>query len=57
MGSWAFSFGPYSDHPIPFEQIVERLCTFLERFAELPDRLETNRPLTEAASPTLEATS
>lgn len=25
MGSWAFSFGPYSDRPIPFEQIVERL--------------------------------
>ncbi len=25
MGSWAFSFGPYSDRPIPFQQIVERL--------------------------------
>ena len=39
------------------EQIVERLSTFLERFAELPDRLETDRPLTEAVSPTLEVTS
>ncbi|MEO8128763.1 MAG: sugar phosphate isomerase/epimerase family protein [Bryobacteraceae bacterium] len=25
MGSWAFSFGPYSDHPIPFEKTVARL--------------------------------
>jgi sugar phosphate isomerase/epimerase len=25
MGSWAFSFGPYSNRPIPFPQIVERL--------------------------------
>jgi len=25
MGSWAFSFGPYSDHPIPFEETVARL--------------------------------
>ena len=25
LGSWAFSFGPYSDHPIPFEKTVKRL--------------------------------
>jgi sugar phosphate isomerase/epimerase len=25
LGSWAFSFGPYSDHPIPFEKTVQRL--------------------------------
>jgi sugar phosphate isomerase/epimerase len=27
LGSWAFSFGPYSDHPVPFEDIATRLCT------------------------------
>lgn len=26
LGSWAFSFGPYSDHPIPFEQTAQRLA-------------------------------
>lgn len=25
MGSWAFSFGPYSDHPVSFEDTVKRL--------------------------------
>ena len=55
MGSWAFSFGPYSDHPIPFEQIVERLsqagydgievCGFpphvsLDRYPSTESRLE-----------------
>jgi sugar phosphate isomerase/epimerase len=25
LGSWAFSFGPYAEHPIPFEQTVKRL--------------------------------
>ncbi len=25
MGSWAFSFGPYSSHPIPFDKTVKRL--------------------------------
>jgi sugar phosphate isomerase/epimerase len=25
MGSWAFSFGPYSDRPVPFEDTVRRL--------------------------------
>jgi sugar phosphate isomerase/epimerase len=25
LGSWAFSFGPFADNPIPFEKIVERL--------------------------------
>jgi sugar phosphate isomerase/epimerase len=25
FGSWAFSFGPYADQPIPFEATVERL--------------------------------
>jgi sugar phosphate isomerase/epimerase len=25
LGSWAFSFGPYADDPIPFEQTVRRL--------------------------------
>ena len=22
LGSWAFSFGPFADHPIPFEKTV-----------------------------------
>jgi sugar phosphate isomerase/epimerase len=26
LGSWAFSFGPYADHPVPFEQAVQRLA-------------------------------
>ncbi|MCC6857026.1 MAG: sugar phosphate isomerase/epimerase, partial [Bryobacterales bacterium] len=26
LGSWAFSFGPYADHPVPFEQTVGRLA-------------------------------
>lgn len=25
LGSWAFSFGPYTDHPIPFDTTVKRL--------------------------------
>ena len=25
LGSWAFSFGPYSDHPVPFDQTARRL--------------------------------
>ncbi len=25
LGSWAFSFGPYADHPIPFDATVKRL--------------------------------
>ncbi|HEY3147491.1 MAG TPA: sugar phosphate isomerase/epimerase family protein [Dongiaceae bacterium] len=25
LGSWAFSFGPFADHPIPFEKTVRRL--------------------------------
>jgi len=25
LGSWAFSFGPFSDNPIPFEKTVKRL--------------------------------
>ena len=25
LGSWAFSFGPYADHPIPFDTTIERL--------------------------------
>ncbi len=24
LGSWAFSFGPYAEHPIPFETVVRR---------------------------------
>ncbi len=27
VGSWAFSFGPYADHPIPFETTVQRLSS------------------------------
>ena len=27
LGSWAFPFGSYSDHPIPFEQTVARLSS------------------------------
>jgi sugar phosphate isomerase/epimerase len=25
LGSWAFSFGPYADNPVPFEKTVKRL--------------------------------
>lgn len=25
LGSWAFSFGPYADHPIPIEETVRRM--------------------------------
>jgi sugar phosphate isomerase/epimerase len=27
LGSWAFSFGPYSDHPISFEDTAKRLAS------------------------------
>ena len=27
LGSWAFSFGPFADNPIPFEKTVERLSS------------------------------
>ena len=27
LGSWAFSFGPYATHPIPFEETVKRLSS------------------------------
>jgi sugar phosphate isomerase/epimerase len=26
LGSWAFSFGPYTDHPIPFDETAKRLA-------------------------------
>ena len=26
LGSWAFSFGPYAGHPVPFEKVVKRLA-------------------------------
>lgn len=26
LGSWAFSFGPYADHPIPFTETAQRLA-------------------------------
>lgn len=26
LGSWAFSFGPYADHPVPLDQTVKRLA-------------------------------
>src|SRR6266851_6885355 len=26
MGSWAFTFGPYAEDPIPFDATVGRLC-------------------------------
>src|SRR6266542_4935470 len=26
LGSWAFSFGPYADDPIPFDKTVKRLA-------------------------------
>ena len=26
LGSWAFSFGPYADHPVAFEDIVKRMA-------------------------------
>jgi sugar phosphate isomerase/epimerase len=53
LGSWAFSFGPYADHPVPFDQTVKRLakagyegveiCGFpphvtLERYSTLSSR-------------------
>ncbi len=25
LGSWAFSFGPYADNPVPFDRVVKRL--------------------------------
>lgn len=25
IGSWAYTFGPYSDHPVPFDVVVKRL--------------------------------
>ena len=25
MGSWAYCFGPYKDHPIPFDTVVAKL--------------------------------
>lgn len=25
IGSWAYCFGPYKDHPVPFDTVVERL--------------------------------
>ena len=25
IGSWAYAFGPYEDHPIPFDTVVKRL--------------------------------
>ena len=27
LGSWAFSFGPFADNPIPFEKTVKRLSS------------------------------
>ena len=27
FGSWAFSFGPFADNPIPFEKTVKRLSS------------------------------
>ena len=27
LGSWAFSFGPYADHPIPLAQTIQRLSS------------------------------
>lgn len=26
LGSWAFSFGPYADHPVPWETVASRLA-------------------------------
>jgi len=26
LGSWAFAFGPYADHPVPFDKVVQRLA-------------------------------
>ncbi len=26
LGSWAFSFGPYASHPVPFDRVVRRLA-------------------------------
>lgn len=26
LGSWAFSFGPYADHPVPFDETLRRLA-------------------------------
>ena len=25
IGSWAYAFGPYEDHPIPFDVVVKKL--------------------------------
>lgn len=63
FGSWAFSFGPYASHPIPFPQVVEglaragydgiELCGFppyitLENYAAAAKRRELKQML-EAA--------
>lgn len=62
LGSWAFSFGPYADDPIPFERAVLRLsqagydgvevCGFpphvtLDRFPTTASRRELVRLLTD----------
>jgi len=62
LGSWAFSFGPYADHPVAFEDAVRRLsragydgveiCGFpphvtLDRYPTSASRLELARLLTD----------
>ncbi|MBI1789769.1 MAG: sugar phosphate isomerase/epimerase, partial [Acidobacteria bacterium] len=62
LGSWAFSFGPYSDDPIPFDKTVRRLsetgydgieiCGFpphvtLDRYATKDSRRELVRFLND----------
>ncbi|MBI2193826.1 MAG: sugar phosphate isomerase/epimerase [Planctomycetes bacterium] len=27
IGSWAYTFGPYTDHPVPFDKVVKKLGT------------------------------
>jgi sugar phosphate isomerase/epimerase len=61
-GTWAFSFGPYADHPVAFEEVVRRLsaagydgveiCGFpphvtLDRYASKESRRELVRLLAD----------
>ena len=37
LGSWAFSFGPFADNPIPFEKTVKRLSDAVASRGALAD--------------------
>ena len=27
IGSWAYCFGPYKDNPVPFDTVLDKLCS------------------------------